>query len=67
MLSISDMRVQKSMSQKALAEELQISYWYLNKVEKGKVKLSPKLAARIARSLDIALIDLIETRKTATK
>jgi putative transcriptional regulator len=62
MQSISDIRIEKSISQKALAKELEISYWYLNKVEKGKVRLTPKLAARIARSLDVSLIELLNQK-----
>lgn len=58
MSKIADIRTKKSLSQKDLAKELQISYWYLNKVERGKASLSIKLAVRIARALDISLKEL---------
>jgi DNA-binding XRE family transcriptional regulator len=63
---ISEIRNQKSITQKALAKELEISYWHLNKVERGKASLSIKLAARIARALDINMQELLQNEKTIT-
>jgi putative transcriptional regulator len=55
---VAEFRAKTGMSQKDLAKELKISHWYLNKIERGKIDPSMKLAVRIAKTLDTTLNDL---------
>lgn len=55
---VSEIRHNKGISQKELAQVLNISVNYLNKIERGKRDPSLKLAVRIAKLLDCTLNDI---------
>lgn len=55
---INNFRKKKGLTQEELAKALRISATYLNKVERGHIDPSLKLAVRIAKKLDCTLDDL---------
>lgn len=56
--NIKKIRKEKGMLQKELALRSNISVYHLNKLENGKRELNLKVAAKIARVLDVSLQDL---------
>ncbi|MFT8319296.1 MAG: helix-turn-helix transcriptional regulator [Bacillus sp. (in: firmicutes)] len=56
--NIRDIRIKRGLTQKEFASMLNISYDYLNKLERGKKTPSLTLAVRMARSLDCKLDDI---------
>lgn len=57
-------RDHRGMTQKDLAEAIGTSPVYLSQIERGRRSGSTKLLARIARSLDVELGDLVHTGGT---
>ncbi len=56
---IKELRVEKALSQQALAELAGISYKYLGEIERGQVNLSVEILVKIARSLQMNPGDLL--------
>ncbi len=56
---IKDLRVEKNLSQQALAELAGMSYKYLGEIERGQVNLSVEILIKIAQSLQVNAGDLL--------
>jgi putative transcriptional regulator len=56
--NIAELRKQKGISQKELAELIGITNWWLNHIESGKRNPSLVLAKNIAEKLDVSIKDI---------
>lgn len=56
--NIADLRKEKGLSQKELAEKVGISHWWLNHIERGKRSPSLNLVLEIAKALNVTPNDI---------
>ena len=56
---IKDLRVERKLSQQALAELAGMSYKYLGEIERGQVNLSVEILIKIAQSLKVNAGELL--------
>ena len=56
--NIAELRKQKGISQKELAESIGITNWWLNHIESGKRNPSLVLAKNIAEKLNVSIKDI---------
>ena len=59
-LRISNLRIQKDLSQKALAFDADVNRTYLSRVEKGERKISVEVLERIIKALNISFMDFFD-------
>ena len=57
--AIQQLRRQKNISQTKLAKRALLKHTYLTELESGKRKTSLRTLARIARAMDVRLVDLL--------
>jgi len=56
--NIKAIRESKGIGQKELAQQIGISYWWMNHVENGKKRPSIRTIAKIAKALDVSIEEL---------
>ena len=67
MNKVYEVRIQKGMSQRLLAEKCHISASLISMVERGELKVWPKLRKRLVRVLETTPEELFPTEQEAPK
>lgn len=66
-LRIKDLRKKKNFAQEALSEAASMNGQHLGEIERGNINISIQNLDKIAKALDVSLIDLLDTGHQQTK